>query len=196
MTDYRVTVRVRNNNLLRAITAMGFVPGRKLADAVGVSYGYLNDLINMTISPLDSDGKVKAWVEKLSEVLVCPLDEMFSPEQLEPLKTNKHETEMSLPQLRALTAPPAEEFFERNDMANALAVAFKDLTPKEAFVLTKRFGLDGDEPLDLAATGEEIDVSRERVRQIEAKALRKLRRAHAEKKHDLGSFLGVEHDTY
>ena len=38
-----------------------------------------------------------------------------------------------------------------------------------------RFGLDGEEPLTLAEIGRQINVSRERVRQLEAKAILKLR---------------------
>jgi RNA polymerase primary sigma factor len=49
------------------------------------------------------------------------------------------------------------------------------LSPQEREVLGMRFGLDGMERLTLAEIGRQLDVSRERVRQIELKALRKLR---------------------
>jgi RNA polymerase primary sigma factor len=42
-------------------------------------------------------------------------------------------------------------------------------------VLTSRFGLDGEEPQPLSQVAEESKISKERVRQIEAKAIRKLR---------------------
>ena len=50
------------------------------------------------------------------------------------------------------------------------------LNEKELQVLRRRFGLDGGQPMTLAEVGREIDVSKERVRQIQAQALRKLRR--------------------
>lgn len=50
------------------------------------------------------------------------------------------------------------------------------LNEKELQVLRRRFGLDGGQPRTLAEVGREIDVSKERVRQIQAQALRKLRR--------------------
>jgi RNA polymerase primary sigma factor len=49
------------------------------------------------------------------------------------------------------------------------------LTAQEREVLALRFGLDGQERLTLAEIGRNLDVSRERVRQVELKALRKLR---------------------
>ena len=51
----------------------------------------------------------------------------------------------------------------------------KELTPRECKVLKHRFALDGHEELTLEEVGYILKVSRERIRQIEAKALRKLR---------------------
>ena len=50
-----------------------------------------------------------------------------------------------------------------------------DLAANERAVLRRRFGLDGDAPETLEAIGQRLSLSRERVRQIEANALRKLR---------------------
>ena len=49
------------------------------------------------------------------------------------------------------------------------------LTPREEKVLRLRFGLEDGRPRTLEEVGKEFDVTRERIRQIEAKALRKLR---------------------
>ena len=50
-----------------------------------------------------------------------------------------------------------------------------DLTPREQKVLSLRFGLDGGEPMHMEEVAKEYNTTRERIRQIEAKALRKLR---------------------
>ncbi len=50
-----------------------------------------------------------------------------------------------------------------------------DLAANEGAVLRRRFGLDGEPPETLEAIGRRMSLSRERVRQIEANALRKLR---------------------
>lgn len=56
-----------------------------------------------------------------------------------------------------------------------LAEVLKTLTPREEKVLKLRFGLDDGNPKTLEEVGKEFNVTRERIRQIEAKALRKLR---------------------
>ena len=59
------------------------------------------------------------------------------------------------------------------------------LTDREQEVLRLRFGLDDGETRTLEEVGREFHVTRERIRQIEAKALRKLRQAnHSHKLHD------------
>ncbi len=50
------------------------------------------------------------------------------------------------------------------------------LKPREMDVISKRFGLDGNTPMKLKEIGEQLDISRERVRQIEQVALRKLKK--------------------
>ena len=50
-----------------------------------------------------------------------------------------------------------------------------DLTPREAEILRLRFGLDRGEPRTLEEVGEHFNLTRERIRQIEARAMSKLR---------------------
>jgi RNA polymerase primary sigma factor len=73
----------------------------------------------------------------------------------------------------------------------SLRVATKDvlagLTPREAKVLRMRFGIDMNTDHTLEEVGKQFDVTRERIRQIEAKALRKLR--HPSRSETLRSFL-------
>ncbi len=63
-----------------------------------------------------------------------------------------------------------------------LSDVLKTLTPREAKVLRLRFGLDDGRARTLEEVGKEFDVTRERIRQIEAKALRKLRHPSRSKK--------------
>lgn len=75
--------------------------------------------------------------------------------------------------------------------ATSLKMATKDvlagLTPREAKVLRMRFGIDMNTDHTLEEVGKQFDVTRERIRQIEAKALRKLR--HPSRSETRRSFL-------
>jgi len=66
-------------------------------------------------------------------------------------------------------------------------VVLAGLTPREAKVLRMRFGIDMNTDHTLEEVGKQFDVTRERIRQIEAKALRKLR--HPTRSDQLRSFL-------
>lgn len=68
-----------------------------------------------------------------------------------------------------------------------LSGVLKTLTPREAKVLSLRFGLEDGRQRTLEEVGREFDVTRERIRQIEAKALRKLR--HPSRSKILKDFL-------
>ena len=56
------------------------------------------------------------------------------------------------------------------------------LTPREEKVIRLRYGIDDGKPRTLEEVGREFNVTRERIRQIEAKALRKLRHPSRSKK--------------
>ncbi len=72
-------------------------------------------------------------------------------------------------------------------LKEALDDVLKTLTPREAEVLRQRFGLGDGHPKTLEEVGEAFNVTRERIRQIEAKALRKLR--HPQRSKKLRDFL-------
>ncbi|MBR2413946.1 MAG: RNA polymerase sigma factor RpoD [Clostridia bacterium] len=81
---------------------------------------------------------------------------------------------------------PAEAA-SREMLKEALAAVLETLTPREARVLTLRYGLEDGHPRTLEEVGREFDVTRERIRQIETKALRKLR--HPQRSKRLKDFL-------
>jgi RNA polymerase primary sigma factor len=76
---------------------------------------------------------------------------------------------------------------EANALQRTLAEALAELTPREQHILRMRFGIGGADDHTLAEVGEELGVTRERIRQIEAKALEKLR--HPRRAHKLASFV-------
>jgi len=80
--------------------------------------------------------------------------------------------------LDTVADPDSERGFldtEQNEDRTHLHVALATLHDRERDVLVLRFGIDGDEPKTLEELGEQFNVTRERIRQIEAKAMTKLR---------------------
>ncbi len=66
----------------------------------------------------------------------------------------------------------------KNSLKRLLRDSLTELEPKEETVIRKRFGLDGADPKTLKQIGEMMNLSRERIRQIEAQALDKLNRSY------------------
>lgn len=83
--------------------------------------------------------------------------------------------------------PDTDELLLRESFSRALSDALAELPARERKVLELRFGLADDQPKTLREIGEVMGLSRERVRQIESRALNKLRRSH--QKHSLQGFL-------
>jgi RNA polymerase primary sigma factor len=76
------------------------------------------------------------------------------------------------------TIPSADLVLLKNSLRHLLRNALDELDVKEDKVIRLRFGLDGAEPKTLKEIGEMMNLSRERIRQIEAQALDKLHRSH------------------
>ncbi|MGB8467918.1 MAG: RNA polymerase sigma factor RpoD [Candidatus Babeliales bacterium] len=80
-----------------------------------------------------------------------------------------------------------------NDLKERVREVLKTLTPREEKVLKMRFGIDVASEHTLEEVGKDFSVTRERIRQIEVKALRKLR--HSSRSKKLQSFFDKEYDT-
>jgi RNA polymerase sigma factor (sigma-70 family) len=118
-----------------------------------------------------------------------PIDYLFPETLLESVRKNTFQNRTRLlddEQVKQITGPPlllltdggieeTEETTEKDMLAEELKKAFKGLTHREQRILTLRFGLEGERIRTLEEIGTEFNVNRERIRQIEAKAIRKLR---------------------
>ncbi|GET39557.1 RNA polymerase sigma factor, RpoD/SigA family [Microseira wollei] len=78
------------------------------------------------------------------------------------------------------TGPSPEEFAVQSALQTDLEKLMSDLTPQQRQVLELRFGLEDGQALTLAKIGDRLNISRERVRQIEREALTKLRKRRAD----------------
>ncbi len=75
--------------------------------------------------------------------------------------------------------PSPESYMTQESLRNDLNTLLTELTPQQREVLTLRYGLDDGYELSLAKVGERLNLSRERVRQLERQALDHLRRRKA-----------------
>lgn len=83
------------------------------------------------------------------------------------------------------TGTSPEEFALQSSLKTDLESLMADLTPQQRQVLTLRFGLEDGQTMTLARIGDQLNISRERVRQIEREALSKLRK----RKSSIGEYV-------
>ncbi|MDJ1181701.1 RNA polymerase sigma factor, RpoD/SigA family [Roseofilum casamattae] len=85
------------------------------------------------------------------------------------------------------TGPSPEDFTMNTSLRSELAQMMADLTPQQQQVLSLRFGLESGQSMTLAKIGDRLNISRERVRQIEREALGKLRKRKADMREYIAS---------
>ena len=127
---------------------LGRQPNRlEMAEAMGIEQKDLEDLISQSApcASLDAHARGEEDRSTLGELIPDPNSE-------DPM-----------------------EGMDRTILTEHLSSWLTQLNEREQEIMKKRFGLDGTEESTLAAIGKDIGVSRERVRQLEAKALKRLR---------------------
>jgi RNA polymerase primary sigma factor len=85
------------------------------------------------------------------------------------------------------SSTPPPEAASRGLLKDHINEVLSELSDREKKVIILRFGLENDRPMTLEEVGKEFHVTRERIRQIEAKALRKLR--HPSRSRKLKDYL-------
>lgn len=175
--DYRVTIKVRNNRILRAIEESGGTPGAKWCEANGLTYSAVNDLINMVAGPLNAEGQMRKVALDLCDAVGKLPEELWSTDQIYPLEKNFSVIEMERGQIEALL-PYDDKVCEldtskidMDETKAAIQNALAKLKPRYRDVMILRY----IEDLSLREVGERLDVTPVRVRQMELMALRKLR---------------------
>jgi RNA polymerase primary sigma factor len=90
--------------------------------------------------------------------------------------------------MRENDTPTPETGLLYDSLRKEISRAISTLTPRESDVVRLYFGLDGAHPMTLEEIGQKFGLTRERVRQIKEKAIRRLR--HVSKNKLLRSYLG------
>lgn len=191
--DYEITVRVRNNRFLAKMREMGFETIADMSRASGIAQTQLGVIANMTKAAVQAGDK--GWrviVIRTSEFLRCLPEDIIPVAQREaPMRkrtasftVDAGDVEQLTASLRSVAALPYDDLLRREALGQLNDALLRRLSPREQRVVSLLFGLDGGGERTLAQIAEQFDVGSERVRQIELRALRKLR-------HPVSKLVGV-----
>ena len=105
-----------------------------------------------------------------------------------PLKQGDESSSTMYDVLRTGESPAPDDQLMTESLRREIERSLKTLTPREADVIRLYFGLNGEHPMTLEEIGERFDLTRERVRQIKEKAIRRLK--HTSRSRILKGYLG------
>ncbi len=155
---------------------------------IPVHMGETINKIKKATSQLLHENGHEPTIEEIAEYLNTPADKIREairaaqePVSLETPIGEEEDSHLGdfIPDDSALTPQDAAS---QSMLKEQLSSVLATLTPREEKVIRLRFGLDDGRPRTLEEVGEQFEVTRERIRQIEAKALRKLRHPSRSKK--------------
>jgi len=150
--------------------------------------------VNRAFTELEQKFEREPSIEELSEVLELAPDDIK-----EALKSSNRHISMDAPisqdeestmydVLLSNESPSPDRGLLNDSLRKEIERALATLTPREASIIRLYFGLNGKHPHTLEEIGEELDLTRERVRQIKEKAIKRLKQTTRSKV--LKSYLG------
>jgi DNA-binding CsgD family transcriptional regulator len=183
MKEYRLEIKVRNNAVLKRIEELGYESLPAFCREHKLHYNVVNHIISFKAPFYGKRGNINGSIIKLANALQVLPDYIYPPERRgEPLQNNKYIAEVEKADLMQVStslrmdAMPVDDRKMLNDLAPTIRnVMLEALTPREHRLIDKRFGLTSGTPETLDEVGDQLNVSRERIRQMEAKALRKMK---------------------
>lgn len=187
--EYRLTLTVKNNLILKNIEKLGFDNVNQFCLNYRLSPQSVGSLINMKETPLMSNLKWKPIVNKICEIFSCAPEDIFTDTQInQKLETNKKYIEMKEAEIISFMEnqyqiehkSTAESFFIENKRSDTLNKLMGVLTQRERRVIDLRM-----DEVTFSDIAKEMGVTGERIRKIEAKAMIKLKNNAASGFHDL-----------
>ena len=187
---YRVKITVRNNLLLTAMEQAGYRFVAEFAREIGYQPTRVGDLIGLREAPIKRDGTFTDMAKKIMEVLGAAPSDLWTVEQLNMrLEKNVWEDQYTTDAVKSILGSNVaqlegavyegvekpEDQLNKKDLKDMLLQGLESITPREKKILLLRFGLDVGGEHTLEEVAQVMNITRERVRQIEAKALRKMR---------------------
>jgi RNA polymerase sigma factor (sigma-70 family) len=178
--DYKLTLKVQNNYLLNQMLKRGIKNVAELSRLTNITPSYLGYIVNLQIPAFSKAGKIYSKVQKLCDFFNCGIYDIFPEQHIEnSLPKNKIEIEVNLEQLTPdylLEGTLDPETLLCTEQNNKLVNEMLDtLTEREKQIMLLRYGFDGKDEYTLREIGKVFNLSPGRIREIECKALRKLR---------------------
>ncbi|HEY4508946.1 MAG TPA: sigma factor-like helix-turn-helix DNA-binding protein [Candidatus Paceibacterota bacterium] len=187
--EIRLEIKPRNNLVLTKMEEAGIKTVAELCRKFHLGQSPVGDLINMKASPLlkGSTPDTPIWrraVTTLARRFKCLPEDLFPESIVELQATPRFHLEVSIGDLKmmggrvptALEVNASPEFaLVKKRVEDSVYRMLETLTPREEKVIKLRFGFDGEDEHTLEEVAGLLAVKRERVRMIEAKALRRLR---------------------
>ncbi len=173
---------------------------RVLAELTGVNVNTIRGYLNLQIDPRKTNGELTKQARQICVALSEDPEDLF-PRHIYHLSLPKVAvTEVDSVQMTSLSEAKnkmidgisiQQESIEQQELSRDVDSAIARLKPQRQLVIRQRFGLDGGEPKTLKQIAEYMGLGAERIRQIEASALRDLRHpgiatalaAHLEEQH-------------
>ena len=185
----RAILRFKNENFRAVRIAAGFLTMKSLAEETRIPASLLSEYENFKRYPNDGTvkgkGSRRSWhIEILEKTLKTPIDDLFPSIYKQAVDQKRGKPIERIAEIRELPEwaygpsnylpSPEDEYETEIDIKNVINSAMEDLTEHERLILEDHFGLNGNEEYTLREMADKFKISPERIRQIEAKALRKL----------------------
>ena len=181
MKDYLLQIKIKNAPLMELMKLCGYANAAELSRASGVPQSMIGQYLNLSQVPWS---KVRnSWKKSVLDLAKCLQvipENMFPAQHINKcLPKNSIEATVDLNDLKALYSgtlePSIEDRLLEECNINAVANALDKLTDREAKILKMRHGIDCDQAYTLHQIADKFSVTPVRIRQIEDKAIRKLR---------------------
>jgi RNA polymerase sigma factor (sigma-70 family) len=198
--DYRIEMRVKNNRILEYMAEMGYDSVAAMCRVhPKLALNCVGELIRFKRSPLLENGDWSEIALNLAEALVVHPTELWTEQQAQlNLISNKRIARINEEEMALLMheQPRPEVLLLEMQKGETIEKILQTVTPREEKVLRMRFGFKPyTDSMTLAEVAEEMDLTKERIRQIEAKVLRKLRNP-SRTKHLKEFVCGEDYDGY
>ena len=175
----RITAQLKNNRLIRAREAMGYDSAAEAARVLGLSHPLLCEFERLGRSPVSGQRKGEPrWSRTAVKIAVAykTIPEYLWPEELEAVTGAVSSVEVDVP--GAYLEPPhtPEACLESAEMTAMVVRCLDYLTPIEAKILRRRFGIGGTDEETLEEIGQSCSLSKERIRKLQERGIEKIQR--------------------